>query len=343
MKFLIHFFKYFTKYFSKPTKTKAMNSSSALLGQIYYLIHQLHGLSHHIPNLPDQQRIDNLIQEFQYILGRLERGECIFEEYRKPKGMELEMLTSLLDNLIELINSIGSKRLGTSKYSSLISTIGRIRSLLTTCYTHELSYWFQQARERTKVIWHYIGFFATLVALVIFMGFPFLQDEESCETTCDSDKWYETLTESVASKLTFLAAFSGALLFLGYQISNKRRLQEEYRHKETMLKTFTGFSFYLSNQRRAIEININTPRNNNTTENEDQPTENNDVNTENNDQRIKNIDKASYRLTLDAIRVIGENPAESIQQYGGIRKLIRKMGRTVEKRIESSINDVLNE
>ena len=132
--------------------------------------------------------------------------------------------------------------------STQTSTFRKIEDLLPKHESYELGMWYQQAREKTKIKPYYIGFFVVLLCLI---GIIFASLQISTNGT-ESGAWYESLSQSGTLRLSLVVAFSGTLIFLGKQISSQKRIYEEYGHKETMMKTFRGFSSKLASIRDTL-------------------------------------------------------------------------------------------
>lgn len=332
-----------------PKKNKENNTNLAPPKQIKILIRKLSKLEEQFENydqaLSSHFEIkDRLISSIRELVNQKENLTDIQGFLKEQKVLKDED-TQILDDFIELIDDIGNimyidyeskpfyiisdyeHTITEVKYriieaiEILKSNYQKIHSSPPSYQIHELSELYQQTRESIRVVWHYIGFFTTLTTLVIFIGFPLLQGEGSCEATCDSTEWYDTLTQSIISKLTIGGVLAGTLLFFAWQILNKGHIKEGYRHKEIMLKAFISFSSHLSDERRAFESTEREFRRN---------------------ERIEKIDDASHKLTIDTIKSIGENPAESTQYSGMFKKIIRKILRTTGERIESSITDAVS-
>lgn len=134
------------------------------------------------------------------------------------------------------------------------NTFNKIEDLLPKHESYELAMWYQEARERTNLRSYYAGFFIVLFCLIGVVVATILIPSESGS----NDAWYESLSRSGTLRLSFLVAFSGTLVFLGKQINSQKRIYEEYGHKETMMKTFRGFSGKLASMRTDLLLEIDT-------------------------------------------------------------------------------------
>ena len=118
--------------------------------------------------------------------------------------------------------------------------------------------------------------------------------------------WYTAIGQYAGLRFALLGAFTGVLWFLGKQISNQKRIYEEYGHKETIMKSFRGFASKLSSMRETIISN---------------PELNTMLNHPEIKQPIANILAIETYLASVAIDVLGENPAEKLSTASSQKKI----------------------
>ena len=99
----------------------------------------------------------------------------------------------------------------------------KIRSLLPRTTAHELGKDYADTRKSTDLRWHYAGIMATIMVYAVLTIFSIIND-------------------SLAGIYIPLLPLSAVLYLLIQQIQQKTRMDEEYRHKETLMKTYVGFS-----------------------------------------------------------------------------------------------------
>ena len=175
-----------------------------------------------------------------------------------------------------------------------------VEELLPRHETRELGMWYEAARKRTKLSRLYIGFFTILS---LFIAFIFLATKLGLgQEETENDAWYTAIGQHITLRLALLGAFTGVLLFLGKQISNQKKIYEEYGHKETMMKSFRGFASKLSSMRKAIITNPEL------------------VNHTHASELLSNILRAESELATAAIEVVRKNPAEHLSAEPSRRK-----------------------
>lgn len=256
-----------------------------------------------------QEDLDKYDSNFQAvkneIRGTLEREKGKITKDRFKNAKERQTYVKEISQAIEKVNSlpdgsipsqrmlVGLDTLKTEVSEMIVrrnKLLDEIEDLLPRHESHELGKWYEETRERTKVFPLYLSFF---IVLAVFVGFIvvglYWQGSE------DDSLWYTSLAQSAVLRLALLGAFTGTLWFLGSQIANQKRIYEEYGHKETMMKTFRGFSAKLSSMREsAIDSNMNP---------------NNSVHS----QVISDILKAELNLAEAAIEAMQRNPAEAMR------------------------------
>ena len=176
-----------------------------------------------------------------------------------------------------------------------------IEDLLPRHESHELGKWYEEARKRTKMLPLYISFFAVLTVFIVFIVLGL-----SWQGSNDSSLWYTSLAQSAVLRLALLGAFTGTLWFLGSQIANQKKIYEEYGHKETMMKSFRGFSAKLSSMRESTVDSIDGDIN-----------QNDSVH----NQVILDLLKAELNLAETAIKAMQHNPAEAMRTSFSRQKL----------------------
>lgn len=245
---------------------------------------------------------DTLKQEKERITEDRFRNTKERQTYVKEISQAIKKVNSLPDCSIPSQRMIAELDALKTKTSEMIvrrnKLFGEIEDLLPRHESHELGKWYEEARERTKVLPLYISFF---IVLVVFIGFIvagiYWQGRE------DDSLWYTALAQSVVLRLALLGAFTGTLWFLGSQIANQKRIYEEYGHKETMMKTFRGFSAKLSSIREStIDSSMN---------------QNNSVHS----QIISDLLRAELNLAEAAIKAMQHNPAETMRTSFSRQKL----------------------
>ena len=99
----------------------------------------------------------------------------------------------------------------------------KIKSLLPRTTAYELGKDYADTRKNTNLRWHYGGIVATILVYTVLTIFSIIND-------------------SLAGIYIPLLPLSAVLYLLIQQIQQKTRMDEEYRHKETLMKTYVGFS-----------------------------------------------------------------------------------------------------
>ena len=99
----------------------------------------------------------------------------------------------------------------------------KINELLPLTTAHELSKEYAETRKNTKLSGYYWGIAATLAVYTILAIVSIFNNK-------------------LAGIYIPLLPFSAVLYLFIQQITQKTRMDEEYRHKETMMKTYVGFS-----------------------------------------------------------------------------------------------------
>ncbi len=203
---------------------------------------------------------------------------------------KVKYLPDLSSSNKSVLNELG---LALTRLASTISetrgSLAEIEDLLPRHESYELGMWYEEARKRTKLRPLYIGFFSILVIFIAFivLSMTLWQGETG------GYAWYTAIGQYAGLRFALLGAFTGVLWFLGKQISNQKRISEEYGHKETMMKSFRGFASKLSSMREAVTKStaaVEAQR----------------------QEIIFNILKTESDLASAAINVLKKNPAENL-------------------------------
>lgn len=128
-----------------------------------------------------------------------------------PKG------TTIGESITTLNTAIQSWRKGREDISD------KIKSLLPRTTAHELGKEYAETRRNTKLGGYYLGISGTLAVYTVVALISVFNDE-------------------LAGVYIPLLPFSAVLYLFIQQITQKTRMDEEYRHKETLMKTYIGFS-----------------------------------------------------------------------------------------------------
>lgn len=114
----------------------------------------------------------------------------------------------------------------------------KIKSLLPRTTAYELGKDYADTRKNTNLRWHYGGIVATILVYAVLTIFSIIND-------------------SLAGIYIPLLPLSAVLYLLIQQIQQKTRMDEEYRHKETLMKTYVGFSQNLE-QKGEVYLDVVT-------------------------------------------------------------------------------------
>ena len=114
----------------------------------------------------------------------------------------------------------------------------KIKSLLPRTTAYELGKDYADTRKNTNLRWHYGGIVATILVYTVLTIFSIIND-------------------SLAGIYIPLLPLSAVLYLLIQQIQQKTRMDEEYRHKETLMKTYVGFSQNLE-QKGEVYLDVVT-------------------------------------------------------------------------------------
>lgn len=105
----------------------------------------------------------------------------------------------------------------------------KITNLLPRATAYELGKAYAETRRGTQLGWHYGGIAATII---VYAGLTILS----------------IINDSLAGMYIPLLPLSAVLFLLIQQIQQKTRMDEEYRHKETLMNTYVGFSQKLTEE-----------------------------------------------------------------------------------------------
>lgn len=105
----------------------------------------------------------------------------------------------------------------------------KITNLLPRITAYELGKAYAETRRGTQLRWHYGGIAATIVVYAVLTILSIIND-------------------SLAGMYIPLLPLSAVLFLLIQQIQQKTRMDEEYRHKETLMNTYVGFSQKLTEE-----------------------------------------------------------------------------------------------
>ncbi len=314
-----------------------LNSPENAVGQGLASASSVEKLTRRIPDLRDQLgKIEKLSKDTVDILEKiLQNLDTYHEDFSNGKNEMLEALdkekywinneqfesdenreeyTATVTNAIKQINclpdSYDSARSVANELEhsqETLATTTRTRKLLAKMEellprheSHELGMWYEEARKRTKLRGLYIGFFSILLVFISLIVITLILGLGQGETE-NYTTWYTAIAQYTTLRFALLGAFTAALWFLGKQISNQKKIYEEYGHKETMMKSFRGFASKLSSMREVISRS---------------PELANDAAKE----TISNILKTESELATAAIKIVEKNPAEHLSAEPSRRK-----------------------
>ena len=314
------------------SKENAGNQGLASASDVEKLIQRIPGLRSQIRKV--EERSHNIVSTLEESLPKLEeasdnsnkiRDEILEalrkesnwinkERFKNAKSREayIASVTNAIEQVKHLpdLSSSNKSVLNELEFSltELSSTtaetrgsLAEIEDLLPRHESYELGMWYEEARKRTKLWPLYFGFLSILAIFIvfIFLAITVWQGETG------GYAWYTAIGQYAGLRFALLGAFTGVLLFLGKQISNQKRIYEEYGHKETMMKSFRGFASKLSSIRETII----------------DPELKDMLNHKQIEEATAEIFRIETNLASAAIDVLGKNPAEKLSTASSQKKI----------------------
>lgn len=213
---------------------------------------QLEKIEEHSKDTADtlEQILQNLKTSYEdFSNGRSELLEALDEVQelqakKQFKSAEKKEYTTKVTNAIEKINclpdtydstrsAVDELKNSQKTHTAIVSTrdlLAEMKELLPRHESHELGMWYEEARKRTKLSRLYIGFFVILSLFIALVVSAIIVGPGETENYT----WYTALAQYTTLRFALLGAFTGVLLFLGRQISNQKKIYEEYGHKEKL-------------------------------------------------------------------------------------------------------------
>ena len=249
-----------------------------------------------------QSELLEALDEVQDLIDNKRFKSAEKKEYTEKVTDAIEQITCLpdsYDTTRSVVNELKHSQETLPIITSTRKSLAKMEELLLRHESHELGMWYEEARKRTRLTGLYTGFFIILSLFItlIVLTIIFWQGETENYTT-----WYTAIGQYATLRLALLGAFTGVLWFLGKQISNQKKIYEEYGHKESMMKSFRGFASKLSSMREAISIS---------------PELADDTHVK---ETISNIFKTESELATEAIKIVGKNPADHLSTESSRRK-----------------------